>query len=116
MSEPSITAPSSVHPSAKVFKVTAVLEALSWLGLLIGMFFKWVLDTTEKGVQIMGPIHGTLFMFYVISTLWAASAHKWTGKQTVLGLVSSIPPLMTLWFEKHAERAGILSRSPRPTR
>lgn len=116
MSELSITAPSSVHPSAKVFKVAAVLEALSWLGLLIGMFFKWVLDTTEKGVQIMGPIHGALFMFYVISTLWAASAHKWTGKQTVLGLVSSIPPLMTLWFEKHAERAGILSRSARPTR
>lgn len=114
MSELSATAPSSVHPSAKVFKVAAVLEALSWVGLLIGMFFKWVLDTTEKGVQIMGPIHGTLFVVYLVSTLWAASSHKWTAKQTLLGLVSSIPPLMTLWFEKHAEKTGMVARAGQP--
>ena len=58
----------------------------------------------------------TLNKFLIDLALWAAAAHKWTGKQTVLGLVSSIPPLMTLWFEKHAERAGILSHSARPTR
>lgn len=101
---------STAHPSARLFKLAAILEAFSWVGLLIGMFFKWVLDTTERGVQIMGPIHGGMFVLYVVSCLWAASVHKWTLKQTVLGLVSSVPPLMTLWFEKHAEKTGLLAR------
>lgn len=98
----------TTHPSAKLFKVAAVLEALSWIGLLTGMFFKWILETTEKGVQIMGPIHGGMFVLYVISCLWVAMVHKWTPKHLVLGLVSAVPPLMTLWFEKHAERHGLL--------
>lgn len=102
--------PQSTHASARVFKIAAVLEALSWIGLLIGMFFKWVLETTERGVQIMGPVHGAMFIIYVISTLWASSTHKWTPRQTLLGLVSSVPPLMTLWFEKHAEKSGLLAR------
>lgn len=99
---------SSPHPSATVFKIAAIAEAFSWVGLLIGMFFKWIVKSTEMGVKVFGPIHGGIFVLYVISCFWVASAHKWSPKSLVLGLVSSVPPLMTLWFEKHAERDGLL--------
>lgn len=35
-----------------LFKVVAVAEALSWVGLLFGMYFKYVAATTEVGVRI----------------------------------------------------------------
>ena len=50
------------------FRVVAVAEALSWLGLLTGMFFKYVVDAGEQGVQMFGPIHGTVFLTYVVVT------------------------------------------------
>lgn len=100
----------ATHPSAKLFKIAAIAEAISWIGLLIGMFFKWVVKSSEIGVKIFGPIHGGVFMFFVVSCLWVAFTHKWSAKHLVLGLLSSIPPLATLWFEKYAERHGLLRR------
>ena len=47
---------------ALAFKITAFAEAVSWIGLLVGMFFKWVLQTGDVGVRIFGPIHGTIFI------------------------------------------------------
>ncbi len=99
----------ALHPSAKAFKVVAIAEAFSWAGLLVGMFFKWIVQSTELGVRIFGPIHGGIFVAYVVSCFWAASVHKWSVKHLVLGLVSSIPPFMTVWFERFAERHGLLA-------
>lgn len=105
MSETSAATP---HLSAKLFKLAAVLEAVSWAILLTGMFFKWIVQNTEIGVQIGGPIHGAMFMIYVAVTFWASQVHRWDAKKLVLGLVSAVPPFMTLWFEKHAEKEGLL--------
>ena len=44
----------------------------AWLGLLIGMFVKYVPETSEIGVQVFGPIHGGIFVAYVLVTLVAA--------------------------------------------
>ena len=41
-------------------------EALSWVGLLIGMYLKYVPRTTELGVHVFGPIHGAVFVAYVL--------------------------------------------------
>lgn len=97
-------------PSARAFKIAAIVEAVSWLGLLIGMFFKWVVQSTEVGVKVFGPIHGVVFLCYVFSTLWAGRNHRWTVKELLVGLLSSIPPFMTIWFEKRAESKGLLVR------
>jgi hypothetical protein len=42
----------------RLFRVLAVAEAFSWAALLTGMFLKWVIRTTELGVEIAGPVHG----------------------------------------------------------
>ena len=46
---------------ARAFKLAAFAEAVSWIGLLIGMFFKWIVQSGDLGVRIFGPIHGTIF-------------------------------------------------------
>lgn len=95
---------------ATAFRVVAVAEACSWIGLLAGMFVKWVLRTSEVGVQIFGPIHGGIFLAYVAVTLGASRVLRWSPRTTVLALVCSLPPLATVWFERLATRNDRLPR------
>ncbi len=88
----------------RVFRATAVAEAMSWTGLLVGMFFKYVTETGEQGVKIFGPVHGVLFVAYLAATLWAARAERWSLARTAVALLASIPPLTTLLFERWVSR------------
>ncbi|MEV0340891.1 DUF3817 domain-containing protein [Nocardia sp. NPDC050713] len=94
------------------FRFFAVLEALSWLGLLVGMAFKYIPDPgNEIGVKIFGPVHGTIFILFVLTALLAARELGWNWKTTVLALLSSIPPFFTVIFEVWAVRTGKLNVS-----
>jgi integral membrane protein len=90
--------------AATAFRIVAVAEALSWLGLLAGMYVKYVPATTELGVKIFGPIHGGIFLAYVVVALITARALRWSPRTTVLALICSVPPLATVWFERLATR------------
>jgi integral membrane protein len=94
---------------ARVFRAVAIAEACSWAGLLIGMFFKYVVVLDDIGVNVFGPIHGALFVAYVVITIVVARAFRWSLSATVLALVASVPPLATLWFERRARRTGLLA-------
>jgi integral membrane protein len=96
---------------ATAFRIVAVAEACSWIGLLIGMFVKYVPQTSEAGVHVFGPIHGAIFVAYVVLALMAARVLRWTPRTTLLALAASVPPLATVWFERRATRTG---RLPRP--
>jgi integral membrane protein len=95
--------------AATAFRVVAVAEALSWLGLLVGMYVKYVPETTELGVKIFGPIHGGIFVAYVLVALVASRVLRWGPWTTLLALAASVPPLATIWFERWAARTGRLS-------
>ena len=104
--------PSTVRTA---FRTIAIAEALSWALLLLAMFCKWILESEpfglhEGGVPVAGPIHGGIFMLYVVTSLVSAYVFKWNRKTTVLALASSIPPFCTYWFEKVADRKGLLSK------
>jgi integral membrane protein len=94
----------------RMFRIVAVAEACSWLGLLIGMFFKRVVVQNEIGVQVFGPIHGALFVAYLVLAVVAARTFGWGRATIALALVASVPPLATVWFERWATRTGRLSR------
>ncbi len=90
------------------FRLLALAEAVSWAGLLIGMFFKYVVVRDDIGVNIFGPIHGALFVAYLVIAVAVAGPMRWNAKTLVLALLASIPPLFTLWFERWATRTGRL--------
>jgi integral membrane protein len=101
--------------AATAFRIVAVAEALSWIGLLAGMYVKYVPATTERGVQIFGPIHGGIFLAYVVVALVTARTLRWSPRTTALALFCSIPPLATVWFERLATRNDRLpGREPVP--
>ena len=96
--------------AATAFRLVAVAEALSWIGLLAGMYVKYVPETTVLGVKVFGPVHGAIFVAYVVVALVAARVLRWSPRTTVLALVCSVPPLATVWFERLATRNGRLPR------
>jgi integral membrane protein len=59
-------------------------------------------------VQIFGPIHGGIFVAYVVLTLLVARALRWSLWVTVAGLACSVPPFATVLFEVWAARTGRL--------
>jgi len=101
----------------RLFLVVASLEAVSWLGLLAGMYVKYVLDGGERGVQVFGPVHGGLFVGYVLTTLLVARRLRWSLRLTLVALACSVPPFATLAFEWWALRRGRLHQTaPEATR
>ena len=94
----------------RAFSVIAAVEAFTWAGLLIGMYFKYVPETTELGVKIFGPLHGGVFMLYGVVAILAAVRLKWSFFwTTVLALVAAVPPFATVVFEVWARRSGRLT-------
>lgn len=93
----------------RLFRIVAIAEACSWAGLLVGMFVKYVLVLGDVGVTIFGPIHGALFVTYVVVTPVAARVLRWSLPTTLVGLAASVPPLATLVFERWARRTGRLA-------
>ena len=91
-----------------IFRTAAFAEAFTWLGLLIGMFFKHVTETTEIGVQIFGPLHGAMFVVFCVVMLTTKSVFGWNGKVLLLGLLSAVPPFATVLFERWTLGNGLL--------
>jgi len=95
---------------ARAFSVIAAVEAFTWAGLLIGMYFKYVPETTELGVKIFGPLHGGVFMLYGLVAILAAVRLKWSFFwTTVFALAAAVPPFATVVFEVWARRSGRLT-------
>ncbi len=90
----------------RLFRVAALVEALTWAGLLVGMLSKYVVSDNEIGVKVFGPIHGAAFIAYVLATFTVARSHGWSWKLTLVGLAASIPPLLTWPFERYVTRTS----------
>jgi integral membrane protein len=93
--------------------VVAVVEAVTWVGLLVGMVLKHVTHTTELGVQVFGQAHGVAFLAYGAVTLVAAFRLRWGTRVTLVALAAAVPPLVTLVVEAWLRRTGRLA-DPEP--
>lgn len=95
----------------QVFRIAAVAEAMTWAGLLVGMFLKRVTDTTELGVQVFGPLHGVAFLAYVLVTIVVAVDQRWSARRLLVGVAAALPPFFTVLFDAYAEKRGLLGTS-----
>lgn len=91
-----------------LFRRVAVAEAITWALLLIGMFLKYVTETTELGVRIFGMVHGVVFIAYGLVAIATWVNQKWSLGVGLLALVSAIPPFATVLFDRRAEASAQL--------
>jgi integral membrane protein len=92
-----------------LFRRLAFAEAVTWALLLFGMFLKYVTGTTELGVRIFGMAHGVVFIAYCLTAVFVSVNQRWPFRTLALALVSAVPPFMTVWFDRRAERRGQLA-------
>lgn len=87
-----------------LFRTVSVVEAITWTGLLVGMYLKYVPETTDAGVRVFGPLHGAAFLAYVVVTVLVAVDQAWSKRRALVALLASVPPLATLVFDWWLER------------
>lgn len=95
--------------TGKVFSIVAIAEALTWLGLLIGMYLKYVSGTTEMGVWLFGRLHGIAFMVYLVVAIVAGFKLRWPLWALLVAILAAIPPMTTVVVEWWFRRKGLLS-------
>jgi integral membrane protein len=74
------------------FRWVALAEATSFLALLVATALKYS-DKGETGVQVLGPIHGMLFLAYVALALIVRPELRWSNRTTILVLIGAVLPL-----------------------
>lgn len=75
----------------KSMRRVALAEATSFLALLVATYVKYGADA-PVGVQILGPIHGALFVAYVLMALNIRPRAGWSTKATLGVLLGAVLP------------------------
>ena len=80
-------------------RVISVVEAISFLILLTCSVVKRTNDW-ELGVQVMGPVHGVLFVTYVLAVLDLRKRMAWPGAVVAKLLVAAVVPIAPFFVER----------------
>jgi integral membrane protein len=73
------------------FRMVAYAEAITYLVLLGAVFVKRVLDGGDA-VAVMGPVHGIIFLVYLVLVLKIRPDQGWTLGQTILVVIAAALP------------------------
>ncbi|WP_099024534.1 DUF3817 domain-containing protein [Mycolicibacterium palauense] len=107
-----VTSSFDIRTTAGRFRLVAFAEAVSWVGLLAGMYFKYLgTPRTEIGVKIFGMAHGLVFIAFVLTALAAGIAFRWSVTTWLLALLASIVPLGSVIFLIWADRGARLGET-----
>jgi len=91
-----------------LYRRLALAEVVTWALLLLGMVLKYVTRTTELGVKVFGLVHGVVFIAFCLVTVLLWVNQRWTARDGLLGVLSAVPPFLTVWWERRLERRGLL--------
>lgn len=69
----------------------AVVEAISFLALLVATYVKYAHDE-PLGVQVLGPIHGALFVAYLVLALLVWNDIRWRPAIAIAVLAGAVLP------------------------
>ncbi len=86
--------------SLKLFRTTSICEGLSLLVLLgIAMPLKYIFDKPML-VEIVGMLHGILFIAYVLFAFIYKFKVKWSFPTLFIVIIASVVPFGTFYIDK----------------
>jgi len=91
-----------------LYRRIAIAEVVSWALLSFGMVLKYGTHTTDLGVRVFGLVHGVVFIAFCLVTVLLWVNQRWSVREGLLGLLSAVPPFLTVWWEQRLERRGRL--------
>ncbi|REG97950.1 DUF3817 domain-containing protein [Flavobacterium aquicola] len=86
----------------KIFKITAILEGISYLVLFSNMLFikPTNMELYKTLLYPIGMSHGVLFIGYVLLAILLKNVQKWDFKTFGIISVASLVPFGTFYIEK----------------
>ena len=101
-------------PALKPMRYIALAEATSFLALLVASAIKRT-GGGETGVEILGPLHGALFVAYVVVALNLRAQLGWSGRATFWVLAGAVLPfggyVVDWWLLREARRTEAEERA-----
>lgn len=86
--------------SIRTFRLLSILEAISFLVLLlIAMPLKYAFDQ-PKMVTVVGYIHGFLFIGYIIGSFMMFKKLNWSSKTLLISILCSVVPCGPFYVDK----------------
>ena len=81
------------------FRIFAIAEGFSWIGLLVTMFLKRQMHMPEPNKWV-GMIHGILFIIYCLYIAYFRQKEKWDIAKCLVLFLTAFLPFGTFWAEK----------------
>jgi integral membrane protein len=109
-----------VHGALVRYRIIAWIVGTGLLVLvLVGMPLKYAAGN-ETVVAIVGPVHGFLFMIYLVLTFDLARRLHWAFPRMILVMAAGTIPFLSFWTERKVtrdwarseENDGALAKSP----
>ncbi|HSF27120.1 MAG TPA: DUF3817 domain-containing protein [Actinomycetes bacterium] len=92
------------------YRVMAWITGVMLLVLvLVAMPLKYAADSTTL-IAVVGPLHGFLYILYVLSVIDLATRRRWALVRTLLVMLAGVVPFATFYAEHRVvvgERAAI---------
>ena len=83
-----------------IYRLTAFLEGVSYiLLLLIAVPIKYLLNETLF-VKILGMPHGILFIIYILFSIIAKIKYNWNFRKFLIISIASLVPFGTFYIDK----------------
>ena len=79
--------------------------------VLVGMPLKYIGDN-DTVVAAVGPIHGFLFMVYVVLTFDLGRRLKWSLGRMLLVMLAGTIPFLSFWVERKVSHSWISAARP----
>lgn len=102
------------HTPRSVYRSVAFAEVLTWTGLLAAMVLKYGFDLAVA-VLIAGSIHGLVFLTYAVTAVLIGVHQHWSLGRMAFAVLTAFVPYATIPFDRHLERAGLLTGGWRRT-
>src|ERR1700712_1868407 len=74
--------------------------------VLVGMPLKYI-GGDDTVVAVVGPIHGFLFMIYLVLAFDLARRAKWSFPRMILVMLSGTIPFLSFWTERKVTNSWI---------
>ncbi len=82
----------------------AILESISWILLLISMFFTYVVETSwgDGAISLFGSIHGFLVIIYVLLFVACLVRYRFSLQTIIIDILALFVPGLGFWVAKLA--------------
>lgn len=89
----------------KIFRLIAILEACTWLGLIAAIIVRNIgVAGGDIAVSMAGIVHGAMLLVYITLVCVLARSMEWGWRRIVMSLVAGNIPLATVPLERALAR------------